>query len=96
MEYALIPLPELTLREVRQQFVAYRKETYPAYGEGSLPCFDYPTFKAKTREYHDLNGQLAVLYGKFPQLATAPADIRAKLVQLEVRSSELEHELCLN
>lgn len=96
MEYALEPLPKLTTRHIRQEFVAYRKDTYPKYGEGNLPCYDYLTFKTKTIEYHDLNHQLLVLYEQYPQPAKAPAEARAKMVQLEVRSSELEHELCID
>lgn len=96
MEYALESLPELTTRYMRKEFVAYRKDLYPKYGEGVLPCYNYLMFKTKTIEYHDLNRQLLELYAQYPRPSKAPAEIRAKMVQLEVRSSELEHDLCID
>ncbi|MNX73288.1 hypothetical protein D3C86_1046770 [compost metagenome] len=96
MDHSLEILPEATTRQVREWFVAYRKDTYPRFGEGSLPCYSYREFKAKALERVRLNHELAELYARHPQLSQAPAEDRAKMVHLEVQSSQLEHELCMS
>ncbi|HEY9856081.1 MAG TPA: hypothetical protein V6D05_10110 [Stenomitos sp.] len=96
MERSLESLPELTTRRIRQWFVAYRTDAYPCYGEGRLPLLSYRAFKTKTLEHHQLHQELLHLFDRYPQASLAPADARARMVHLEVQSSQLEYELCLS
>lgn len=96
MERSLEPLPEVTTRRIRQWFVAYRTDAYPCYGEGRLPMLSYRAFKTKTLEHQRLHRELTHLYDRYPEAGQAPAEARARMVHLEVQSSQLEYELCLS
>ncbi len=96
MDHALEAQAPLTLRTIRQEFVRYRQETFPQYGEGRVDQLSYATFKAKLLEHEKLHQELFSLYGANPDLKGLSADLRTRMVGLEVRMSQLEHELCLS
>lgn len=96
MDHALEPQAPLTLRDIRQEYVRYCNDTYPRYGEGRLDKFTYATFKAKLLEQEKLHQELFALYGSNPDLKGLSAELRTRMVGLEVRMSQLEHELCMS
>jgi hypothetical protein len=96
MDHSLEAQAPHTLRTIRQEFVHYSKETFPHYGEGRTEKLSYATFKAKLLEHETLHQELFALYGSNPDLKGLSADLRTRMVALEVRMSQLEHELCLS
>lgn len=96
MDHGLEPPAPLTLRDIRQEYVHYCNDTYPRYGEGRLDKLTYSDFKAKLLEQSKLHQELFSVYGSNPDLKGMPAELRTRLVGLEVRMSQLEHELCMS
>ncbi len=96
MDHGLEPQAPLTLRTIRQEYVHYCQDTYPRYGEGRTEKLSYAAFKAKLMEHETLHQELFALYGENPDLKGLSADLRTRLVGLEVRMSQLEHELCMS
>lgn len=96
MDHGLEPAETLTLRAIRQEYARYCHDTYPRYGEGRAPQLDYKTFKAKLMEQSTLHQELYALYAAHPDLKNLDADLRTRLVGLEVRMSQLEYELCMS
>jgi hypothetical protein len=96
MDHSLEAQAPLTLRAIRQEYVHYSNETFPHYGEGRMDKLSYATFKAKLLEHEKLHQELYSLYGSHPDLKGLSADLRTRMVGLEVRMSQLEHELCLS
>lgn len=94
MDHGLEAPEPLTLRMIRQEFIRYGRDTYPRYGEGRLPRLSYVEFKAKLQEEAQLHEELFTLYGDHTDLKGLPAELRTRLVSLEVRMSQLEYELC--
>lgn len=96
MDHGLEFLEPLTLRSIRQEYVRYSNDTYPRYGEGRQEKLSYAAFKAKMQEHEKLHQELYALYGSNPDLKHLPAELRTRMVSLEVRMSTLEHELCMS
>ncbi|GEM_PF-2401204 len=95
MDHALETLTPLTLRTIRQEYVHYCKETFPQYGEGHTEKLSYSHFKAKLVDHATLHQELFALYSSNPDLKALSAELRTRMVSLEVRLSQLEHELCM-
>lgn len=96
MDHALETQAPLTLRDIRKEYVRYCNDTYPRYGEGKLEKLPYAAFKAKLLEQEALHQELTALYAAHPDLKHLSADLRTRLVGLEVRMSQLERELCMS
>jgi hypothetical protein len=96
MDHGLEPHIPLSVRMIRQSYVHYCKDAFPRYGEGRLDKLSYATFKAKALEHDTLHQELQSLYSENPNLKDLPAELRTRLVGLEVRMSTLEHELCMS
>jgi hypothetical protein len=96
MDHPLEPATDLTPRCLRRWFLAYRREAYPQFGEGRLPCLNYCEFRQKVRQHAAMQEELRAMYTRFPSAASAPADDRTRMVHLEAQASHLERELCMS